>query len=117
MSIDLIPSRLHQRYRFEERHHATSILATDFREEFNDILLCLKDFRLKKSDILTPGGGRSPIPKAIDGFLGKRKMGRKALRHQNHRGRETYPDSYTQDRQFQESRRDRGRVEQQNRVL
>jgi hypothetical protein len=48
-------------------------LATDFREEFNDILLCLKDFRLKKSDILTPGGGRSPIPKAIDGFLAKRK--------------------------------------------
>jgi hypothetical protein len=73
MSLDLIPSCLHQRYRFEERHHATSILATDFREEFNDILLCLKDFRLKKSDILTPGGGRSPIPKAIDGFLAKRK--------------------------------------------
>jgi hypothetical protein len=42
MSLDLIPSPLHQRYRFEERHHATSILATDFREEFNDILLCLK---------------------------------------------------------------------------
>jgi Restriction endonuclease BglII len=73
MSLGLIPPRLHQRYRFEERHHATSILATDFREEFNDSLLCLTDFRLKKSDILTPGGGRSPIPKAIDGFLGKRK--------------------------------------------
>jgi hypothetical protein len=48
MSLDLIPPRLHQLYRFEERHHATSILATDFKEEFNDFLLCLKDFRLKK---------------------------------------------------------------------
>ncbi len=77
MSLDLIPPRLHQLYRFEERHHATSILATDFKEEFNDFLLCLKGFRLKKSDILTPGGGRSPIPKAIDGFLGKRKWAEK----------------------------------------
>jgi Restriction endonuclease BglII len=77
MSLALIPPRLHQLYRFEERHHAVSILATDFKEEFNDFLLCLKDFRLKKSDILTPGGGRSPIPKAIDGFLGKRKWAEK----------------------------------------
>jgi len=77
MSLDLIPPRLHQLYRFEERHHATSILATDFKEEFSDFLLCLKGFRLKKSDILTPGGGRSPIPKAIDGFLGKRKWAEK----------------------------------------
>jgi len=77
MSLDLIPPGLHQLYRFEERHHATSILATDFKEEFDDFLLCLKGFRLKKSDILTPGGGRSPIPKAIDGFLGERKWAEK----------------------------------------
>ena len=77
MSLDLIPPRLHQLYRFEERHHAVSILATDFKEEFDDFLLCLKGFRLNKSDILTPGGGRSPIPKAIDGFLGKRKWAEK----------------------------------------
>ena len=49
MSLDLIPPRLHQLYRFEERHHAVSILATDFKEEFSDFLLCLKGFRLKKS--------------------------------------------------------------------
>ena len=30
---------------------------------------CLTGFRLKKSDILTAGGGRSPIPIALDGFL------------------------------------------------
>jgi hypothetical protein len=69
VGIDLIPVALRGRYRFDERHHATSILATDFRSEFKDLMDCLRAFCLKKSDILTPGGGRSPIPKAIDGFL------------------------------------------------
>ena len=69
MGLELIPEALHKRYTFDERHHASSILAVDFAQEFNDILLCLKAFRLNKTDILTPGGGRSPIPKAIDGFL------------------------------------------------
>jgi hypothetical protein len=73
MGIDLIPANLRKRYRFDERHHASSILAIDFEEEFHDLLHCLEAFRLKKSDILTPGGGRSPIPKTIDGFLGARK--------------------------------------------
>jgi len=79
MSLDLIPARLLGRYRFEERHHAASILATDFKEEFHDLLLCLEAFYLKKSDILTPGGGRSPIPKAIDGFLAKRRWAAKGF--------------------------------------
>ena len=69
MGIDLIPAKLRKRYLFDERHHATSILVVDFKEEFHDLLRCLDAFSLKKSDILTPGGGRSPIPKAIDGFL------------------------------------------------
>jgi hypothetical protein len=73
MGIDLIPANLRKRYLFDERHHASSILKVDFEEEFRDLMLCLEAFYLKKSDILTPGGGRSPIPKAIDGFLGKRK--------------------------------------------
>jgi hypothetical protein len=56
---------------------APSILAIDFEEEFHDLLLCLQAFDLKKSEILTPGGGRSPIPKAIDGFLAKRRWAEK----------------------------------------
>jgi Restriction endonuclease BglII len=73
MGLDLIPANLRKRYRFGERHHASSILAVDFKEEFHDLMLCLEAFHLKKSEILTPGGGRSPIPRAIDGFLGTRK--------------------------------------------
>jgi hypothetical protein len=73
MGLDLIPANLRKRYRFDERHHASSVLAVDFEEEFHDLMLCLEAFHLKKSEILTPGGGRSPIPRAIDGFLGTRK--------------------------------------------
>ncbi|MFN4260893.1 MAG: BglII/BstYI family type II restriction endonuclease [Gemmataceae bacterium] len=72
MGLNLIPPNLRNKYTFEERDHACAILATDFPSEFQDILECLTAFTLKKSDILTPGGGRSPIPIAIDGFLAKR---------------------------------------------
>jgi len=69
MGLDLIPAALHAKYQFKERDHACAILARDFPTEFKDIVDCLKAFTLKKSDILTPGGGRSPISIAIDGFL------------------------------------------------
>ncbi len=73
MGLDLIPARLQERFLFAERHHAISILASDFAEEFNDLLLSLDAFYLKKSHILAPGGPLSSIPKAIDGFLRARE--------------------------------------------
>jgi hypothetical protein len=72
MGLDLIRETVRNRYRLDERGHAVAILANDFPSELQDILDCLDAFTLRKSDILTPGGGRSPIPKAIDGFLTQR---------------------------------------------
>ncbi len=72
MGLDLIPAALHKRFLFDERHHATSVLATDYPSEFSDLMGCLLGFTLRKSDILKAGGGLSPIPKAIDGFLRRR---------------------------------------------
>jgi len=72
MSIDFIRRSLRDRYHIEERGHASAILENDYPSEFADITECLDTFVLKKSDILTPGGGRSPIPIAIDGFLRQR---------------------------------------------
>jgi hypothetical protein len=72
VGLDLIPNALHTKFKFDERDHACAILARDFPVEFKELLDCLKSFNLKKSDILTPGGGRSPIPIAIDGFLSSR---------------------------------------------
>lgn len=72
MSLDLIPSKLQKRFTFAERDHACAILAADYPDEFADILACLSAFTLTRSAVMTPGGGRSPIPIAIDTFLGKR---------------------------------------------
>ncbi|GIW89885.1 MAG: hypothetical protein KatS3mg109_0317 [Pirellulaceae bacterium] len=77
MGLELIPRYLRWKYRVEERDHACAILARDFPSEFADLLDCLATFTLRRSDILTPGGGRSPIPIAIDGFLLQRDWGPK----------------------------------------
>jgi len=75
MALNLIPHALRQRYRFDERHHACAILATDFPNEFRDILDCLDWFWLRRTHILAPGGGKSPISVAIDGFLQDQRRG------------------------------------------
>lgn len=72
MGLELIPRRLSKKYVFEERDHACAILARDFKAEFKDILDGLEAFTLRRSEILTPGGGRSPISIAIDSFLSRR---------------------------------------------
>lgn len=72
MALVAIPRKVRERYHIEERGHASAILAGDFPVEFNDILDCLEQFVLRKSHILTPGGGRSPISAALDGFLRRR---------------------------------------------
>jgi hypothetical protein len=72
MSIELIPEALRARFRFDERNHATAILAADFPQELTDLLDCLAAFTLKRSEIIISGGGRSLIPIAIDGFFVQR---------------------------------------------
>jgi hypothetical protein len=58
MGLDLIPNALRQKYTFAEWHHACAVLAIDFPDEFRDLMDCLDAFTLKKSAIMTPGGGR-----------------------------------------------------------
>jgi len=41
MSIELIREALRARFRFDERNHATAILAADFPQELADLLDCL----------------------------------------------------------------------------
>ena len=69
MGLDLIPTDLRERFRFDERHHATSILHLDYPNEFRDIVECLQAFCLRKTHILRAGKNLSPIPITIDGFL------------------------------------------------
>lgn len=72
MGLELIPKALRRKYHFDERYHACAILARYFPNQFADLLACLKQFQLRKSYILTPGGRMSPISVSIDTFLRKR---------------------------------------------
>ena len=79
MGLDLIPAALRQKFTFDEREHASAILVTDFRSEFQDMLDCLDWFWLRRSEILTPGRGMSPISKGIDDFLRQREWTAKSF--------------------------------------
>lgn len=69
MGLESIPQAVRDRYHIDERGHASAILASDYPNEFKDIMDCLAGFGLKKSHVLTPGGGKSPISVALDSFL------------------------------------------------
>ena len=71
MSTDLLPNEIRRDYQVAERHHACAILKNDFPSEWVDLLDSLRNFRLRKSEILTPGGGKSPISAGINGFFAK----------------------------------------------
>jgi len=69
VSLDLLPSVVFEKFEVAETHHATSILLTDFRAEWDDLVELLSAFRLRKSQIVTPGGRKSPISVDIDRFF------------------------------------------------
>ena len=79
MTVKAIPQTVRKRYNIDERGHASAILSSDFPNEFQDIVDCLEGFVLRKSHILTPGGGRSPISAALDGFLQGREWREKSF--------------------------------------
>jgi hypothetical protein len=72
MGLELLPKIVLDRFEVAERHHAASILATDFPEEWSDLMGMLSQFRLRRSQIMTPGGGKSPISIDIDHYFYER---------------------------------------------
>ena len=72
MGLELLPAKLRAKFSFQERLHACSILKTDFRSEWQDILDCLDAFVLKRSEIVVGGGNKTQISIGIDTFLNAR---------------------------------------------
>lgn len=72
MGPELLPEDLQQRYHIEERRHACAILKLDFSAELQDILDCLRHFKLLRSEIIIGGGGKSKIADRFDNFLKQR---------------------------------------------
>ena len=79
MGLESIPQAVRDRFHIEERGHASAILASDYPNEFSDLVECLAAFSLKRSHIMNPGGGRSQVPEMIDGFLRERGWGEKSF--------------------------------------
>lgn len=69
MTTDLLPAAVTDKFEVAEKHHATSILYTDFHAEWEDLIGMLSQFRLRRSQILTPGGRKSPISIDIDQYF------------------------------------------------
>ena len=70
MALRDFPRFIRQNYSVHEWRHASAVLRTDFRDEWNDIVGVLTEFRLLKSHINVGGGGRSKVSASIDqGFI------------------------------------------------
>lgn len=71
MSLDLIPKNIRELYEVREWRNATAVLYGAHPDEWKDIMTILSSFRLLKSDILKPGGRKSPIAEKIDSHFYK----------------------------------------------
>ena len=67
-----MPSAVRDKFEVAETHHASSILYTDFRAEWDDLVEALSGFVLPRTKILKPGKNKSEISKGIDTFFYKR---------------------------------------------
>lgn len=84
MLRDQIPADVSARFRCREWNHAVAILTQDFAAEFGEVMDCLRAFTLTKTDILTPGGARSPIPYRLDSHLQRRGWSERSFDIQIH---------------------------------
>jgi len=72
MGLELFPQSVTDKFEIAERHHAASILSSDFKAEWDDLIGMLGGFSLRRSQIMTPGGGKSPISQDIDKYFYER---------------------------------------------
>lgn len=63
----VVPAHIRQRYEFIEVRNAAAVMQASNPDEFCELLGVLEDFNLYTSDLLTPGGQESQIPKRLNG--------------------------------------------------
>jgi len=69
MGLNVIPGELRAKYHIVEIRHACAILSCDFSNELADIIACLQQFELRRSEIVVGGGGKTKIASRFDDFL------------------------------------------------
>lgn len=71
-TIHLVPDDIKQSYHVKEWRNAAGVMTTASPDEWEEIIAVLRSFKLLKSEILKPGGRKSPIAKRIDSAFYKR---------------------------------------------
>ncbi len=66
MNLSDWPSFIREHYEVYEWRHATAVLASDFPQEWEDLIAVLTEFRLLKSHITIGGGNKSKVAAALD---------------------------------------------------
>jgi hypothetical protein len=66
MGIESVPKFIQDHYEIHEWKHAIAIIENEFPEEWGDICEVLEEFRLRKSEVVVGGGGKTKIAKSID---------------------------------------------------
>jgi Restriction endonuclease BglII len=66
VALRALPKFVREHYSVHEWRHASAVLRTDFREEWDDLIEVLTEFRILKSHIGVGGGGRSQLSASID---------------------------------------------------
>ena len=74
MGLDVIPGGIREKFQIEERRHACTILENDFPNELMEILDCLDDFQLMRSEIIVGGGGKTRIASRFDEHLYRSRL-------------------------------------------
>jgi len=77
-----LPQGIRENYEVHEWKHAVAILRNDFPAELADIVAVLDEFRLYRSEIMMPGGGKSLIASRLDRGLYERGWVKKSFRTQ-----------------------------------
>jgi len=79
LSTDLLPEEIRRLYEVHEWKHACAVLEGDFAVEWADLIAVLSTFRLRRSYVLAPGGGKSPLAQALDSEFAARGWAEKAF--------------------------------------
>ncbi len=78
-TLHLVPEDLRNAYHVKEWRNAAGVLATACPDEWHDIIEVLRQFRLLRSQIMTAGGGLSPISQGINAAFGARGWAEKGF--------------------------------------
>lgn len=68
----LIPPDIRELYHVREWRNAAGVLAAACPDEWNDVIEVLRAFRLLRSEVLTAGGGLSPISRQVNDAFARR---------------------------------------------